>query len=64
MEHRTAPKAGGDFAIWIHPAADGGQSWELLNTGGERVMHGQAGDQAEALAMARTAVESLKRPSA
>jgi hypothetical protein len=49
------------FAICVRPAPGGRQCWELLDDDGERVMHGLANDQAEALSMAHTAVESLRR---
>jgi hypothetical protein len=60
LEHRTTRATAGDFAIWIRPVAGGGQSWELLDDSGERVLHGLADDQTQALAMARCAVETLR----
>ena len=64
MKNSAAIDPASDYAICVRPTDGGGQSWELVDPVGERVMHGVAADQKAALAMAHfavSAVQALKR---
>lgn len=53
------PQPSDGYAICVSPIGDGRQRWELLDDRGEPVMHGEAVDQASALAMARCAASAM-----
>jgi hypothetical protein len=64
VQNPTTPDLAGTLAIWVRPDEMGGQSWELLDDIGERVMCGTAADQTAALAAAQfavCAVQALRR---
>ena len=60
MQNPTPPDPANDLAIWVRPDEAGGQSWELLDDVGERVMCGTAADQTAALATAQFAVSAVQ----
>jgi hypothetical protein len=59
MHDEMRPDPSDGYAICVSPIGDGRQQWELLDTSGERVMHGEAADQASALAMAQSAASAM-----